>query len=127
VWACAQFSGSPGIEIQRLFVRTISTQGRNNDAARRWLAYYGPLQSDSRTPYRLPLIGVDRSNTRANECSRRPSGHALQLPQRVERSERDQFEAHQVRLAERELLEHLARGGLVRHVQDKRDSASSLK
>jgi hypothetical protein len=64
VWACEEFSGSPGIEIQRLFVRTISTQGRNNDAARRWLAYYGPLQSDSRTPYQLPSIGVETGRIR---------------------------------------------------------------
>ena len=41
--------------------------------------------------------------------SGRIRGHALQLPKRVKWSERDEFEAHQVRLAERQLLEHVLR------------------
>jgi hypothetical protein len=38
------------------------------------------------------------------------SGHSLQLPKRIKRSQRDEFEAHQVRLAERQLLEHVVSG-----------------
>jgi|SRR4029077_1898149 hypothetical protein len=47
------------------------------------------------------------------DCLRLPSGHSLQLPKRIKRSERDEFEAHQVRLAERQLLEHVVRGSRV--------------
>jgi hypothetical protein len=61
------------------------------------------------------------------DCLRLPSGHSLQLPKRIKRSERDEFEAHQVRLAERQLLEHVVRGSRVGYVQEERDAASTLK
>src|SRR3984893_13526433 len=59
--------------------------------------------------------------------SRAGRAHALQLPKRIKRGERDEFEAHQVRLAERQLLEHLVRGSGVGYVEDERDSVSTLK
>jgi hypothetical protein len=59
--------------------------------------------------------------------SGRVPGHALQLPKRTKRSERDEFEAHQVRLTERQLLEHVVRDRRVGYVQDESDAASTLK
>jgi hypothetical protein len=58
---------------------------------------------------------------------RRIRGHALRLPKRIKWSERDEFEAHQVRLAERQLFEHVVRGSQVGYVKDERDAASTLK
>ena len=59
--------------------------------------------------------------------SERIPGHALQLPKRIKWSERDEFEAHQVRLAERQLFEHVVRGSRVGYVKDERDTVSTLK
>src|ERR1700757_3472279 len=59
--------------------------------------------------------------------SGRIRGHAFQLPKRIKWSERDEFEAHQVRLAERQLFEHAVRGSQVGYVEDERDTASTLK
>jgi len=54
------------------------------------------------------------------------SMHSRQLPKRIKRSQRDEFEGHQVRLAERQLLEHVVSGSRVRHVQDESNAASVL-
>ena len=51
----------------------------------------------------------------------------MQLPKRIKRTERDQVEAHQVCLAERQFLKHVAGDGRVGHVQDKNDAASILQ
>jgi hypothetical protein len=51
----------------------------------------------------------------------------LQLPKRIQRSKRYEFEAHQVRPAERQLLQHVVRGSQVGYVQEERDAASTLK
>src|ERR1700730_8355634 len=59
--------------------------------------------------------------------SRAGRAHALQVPKRIKRSEWDEFEAHQMRLAERQLLEHIARGSRVGYVQDEYDAVSTLK
>src|SRR6266851_10513517 len=55
------------------------------------------------------------------------SGHSLQLPKRIKRSERDEFEAHQVGLAERQLLDHVVSGSRVGHVQDESDACPFRK
>jgi hypothetical protein len=55
------------------------------------------------------------------------SGHPLQLPKRIQGRERNKLEAHQVCLAERQLLQHLVCGSRVGYVQDERDAASALK
>src|SRR4029077_1408033 len=46
---------------------------------------------------------------------------------RIKRSKGNEFKAHQVRLAERQLLEHVVSGSRVGYVQDERDAASILK
>src|SRR5580693_1653412 len=83
-----------------------------------------------------PQLATARRNTPGRKlgallsrllASRAGRAHALQLPKRTKRGERDEFEAHQVRLAERQLLEHVVRGSGVGYVEDERDAASSLK
>ena len=77
----------------------------------------------------------DRESVHADELARivrrsgsgRIRGHALQLPKRIKWSERDEFEAHQVRLAERQFLEHVVRGNRVGYVKDEHNAASTLK
>jgi hypothetical protein len=59
--------------------------------------------------------------------SGRSRGDALQLPKRIKRSKRYEFEAHQVRPPERQFLEHVVRGSRVGYVQEERDAASTLK
>ena len=62
-----------------------------------------------------------------SNCLRLPSGHSGQLPKRIERGERDEFEAHQVRPAERQFLEHVVSGSRIGDVQDEGDAVSILK
>jgi hypothetical protein len=71
-----------------------------------------------------PLSIVVRLSLRDSGRSR---GDALQLPKRIKRSKRYEFEAHQVRPADRQLLEHIVRGNRVGYVQEERDTASTLK
>ena len=40
--------------------------------------------------------------------------HALQLTKRIERANRDQFEAHEVGLSQRQLFEHVTSGSGIR-------------
>jgi hypothetical protein len=54
-------------------------------------------------------------------------GHPLELPKRIEERERNKLEAHQMCLAERQLLQHLVRGSRVGYIQYESDPASALK
>ena len=61
----------------------------------------GGLPADLATARRNALgekLGAPLSRLLASRAGR---AHALQLPKRIKRGERDEFEAHQVRLAER--------------------------
>ena len=58
--------------------------------------------------------------------SRWGSGHPRQLPERIKGGERYELEAHQVCLAERQLLKHVMGGSWIGHVQDERDAVSTL-
>src|SRR5215472_9105493 len=52
--------------------------------------------------------------------------HPRQPTKRSERAERDQFEAHKIGLAERQLLKHLMGGGKISDAQDEHHSLAIL-
>ena len=90
----------------------------------------GLLPTRPRGGFRLSLRDVEERPRVLGDNwsgSGRSRGDALQLPKRIKRSKRYEFEAHQVRPAERQLLEHVARGSRVGYVQEERDAASTLK
>src|SRR4029077_19938924 len=58
--------------------------------------------------------------------SRWGSGHLRQVPERIKGGERYELEAHQVCLAERQVLKHVMGCSWIGHVQDEHDSTPAL-